>query len=327
MSQFDLAKKLYDQLNGRGTVVSRSDLEHHLERSRSATTRLIAYCKDFLGMPIEYDRERGGYCLAKDGKDSYELPGLWFNASELHALMISHRLLTEVQPGILEPFIAPLQQRIEQILQHKHAGSREIFERIRILPMANREPRLEDFQQVTTALVNRKQLRIIYSGRSSSEKITERWVSPQRLLYYRDNWYLDAWCHKREKIRTFSLDRMRVMETDGTAKEISSEQVDDHVKHTFGIFAGQATHKAVIHFSNKVAEWIADEQWHPNQQSQQLENGKWELIIPYNNPTELVMDILKHGPDAEVISPPALRELVHEKLSQALRNYRKMEKV
>jgi len=30
--------------------------------------------------------------------DSFELPGLWFNASELHALLASHQLLSKVQP-------------------------------------------------------------------------------------------------------------------------------------------------------------------------------------------------------------------------------------
>ena len=327
MDKLERIYALHKLLRKRKAIISRADLEVRLGLKRATTTRLIAFCKNSLGMPIEFDRARGGYYYAETATDRYELPGLWFNPSELIALMTSHRLLAAVQPGILEPFLAPLQQRIEQLLKHKRAGSREIFERIRILPMTNRIAKLEDFQQVSTALVSRKQLRIAYSGRSSTEKLTERWVSPQRLIYYRDNWYLDAWCHKREALRTFSLDRMHVAETGAAAKEVSDQQLNDHVTPTYGLFAGPVTNTAVIHFSSAIAEWVADEQWHPEQKWQYLDNGKWELAIPYGNPTELVMDILKYGPDAEVMSPPELRALVTEKISKALRQYRKMKKV
>ncbi len=114
----------------------------------------------------KFDWERGGYVYAGAACESFELPGLWFNPSELLALMTSHRLLAEVQPGVLQPYIAPLQDRIEEFLQHKRAGSRDVFKRIRILPLGNRVAKLEDFQKVTDALVNRKQLRIVYSSRS-----------------------------------------------------------------------------------------------------------------------------------------------------------------
>lgn len=327
MEKLERIYALHNLLSNRKTVISRVELQRELGLKRATTTRLIDFCKTFFRMPIKFDRGRGGYYLAKTEAGTYELPGLWFNDSELHALMTSHRLLAEVQPGVLKPFIAPLQQRIEQLLKHKRAGSKEIFERIRILPMAQRTPRIEDFQQTTTALINRTQLRMVYSGRGSKDKISERWVSPQRAVYYRDNWYLDAWCHEREGLRTFSLDRMHVLERGRSAKEVSKQEIDDHVSHGYGIFAGPATHTAVIHFSSEAAEWVADEQWHPKQSSRYLDNGKWELVIPYGNPTELVRDILKYGPDAEVISPPELRELVAEKLSQTLRKYKKIKKV
>jgi predicted DNA-binding transcriptional regulator YafY len=277
-------------------------------------------------MPIEFDRERGGYIYAGDERGNYELPGLWFNPSELLALMTSHRLLAEVQPGVLQPYIAPLQERVEELLEHKHAGSKEIFKRIRILPLGNRIAKLEDFQKTTDALVNRKQLRIEYSSRGKDE-LTERWISPQRLVYYRDNWYVDAWCHLRKDLRTFALDSLHVVEAGDAAKDVPDTQLDAHVTKTFGIFSGPVTARAVIHFSSDAARWVADESWHPEQESRHLGNGKWELVIPYGNPIELIREVLKYGPDAEVIAPPQLREQVAHKLSQALRKYRKIKKV
>lgn len=183
MDRFDQVYQLHRLLKDRRTPLSRTDLQHKLELKRSSTTRLITFCRNTLKMPIEFDRERDGYFYAQNERDTYELPGLWFNASELIALLTSHRLLTEVQPGILKPWLDPLQHRIEALLEHKRAGSKEIWQRIRILPMANRVPRLEDFQFCADALVSRKQLRILYRGRSNPKTSDlERWISPQRLV-------------------------------------------------------------------------------------------------------------------------------------------------
>lgn len=326
MEKIEQIYKLHQLLKQRRTGIARKELEKRLEVSRATLTRLLGTCRERFGMPIEFDRQRGGYCYDEQQRESFELPGLWFSAAELRALMVSHRLLAAVEPGVLKDYITPLQQRIEGLLQHRHAGSREVWQRIRILPVANREARLEDFQQVTDALVSRKRLRLVYSSRSKDE-VSERWVSPQRLVYYRDNWYLDAWCHLRKALRTFALDSLRVLESGPVARDVPEAQLDAHVSRSYGIFAGPVTARAVIHFSAAAARWVADEEWHPQQESRHLQDGRWELVVPYGDPTELVRDILKFGPEAEVLEPPELRALVMDKLSQALRHYRRMRKV
>ena len=59
----------------------------------------------------------------------------------------------------------------------------------------------------------------------------------------------------------------------------------------------------MLRFTPKRARWVADEHWHPQQQGRFLEDGRYELRIPYADPRELVMDILRHGADVEVVSP------------------------
>ena len=53
-----------------------------------------------------------------------------------------------------------------------------------------------------------------------------------------------------------------------------------------------------------------------------LEDGSYELHIPYADPRELVMDILKYGAEVKVISPKPLREAVMQHLKSALARYR-----
>ena len=67
--------------------------------------------------------------------------------------------------------------------------------------------------------------------------------------------------------------------------------------------------------------WVADEQWHPRQAGRFLEDGRYELEVPYSDPRELVMDILKHGAEVEVIAPEELRREVAECLRQGAAKY------
>ena len=66
-------------------AMSAEDLMARLEISRATLKRDIAKLRDQLHVPIEFDRDAGGYTLSQGHTDS-ELPGLWFNQGELLAL-------------------------------------------------------------------------------------------------------------------------------------------------------------------------------------------------------------------------------------------------
>jgi len=323
MDRFDRIYALHKILSSYRHPVSRKVLEEKLEGSQATVKRIIEDMRDYLGAPLVYDRKRNGYYYDYgQAESSYELPGLWFNSSELFALLSTHRLLAEIQPGLLDSTIAPLKSRIERILQERHTGDGEIIHRVRILQMAARPVNIDHFRSITTALVERRRLHILYHGRER-DKTTERTVSPQRLIYYRDNWYLDAWCHLREALRSFSLDRLQpVYLDDSPAEDISDEELDTYFASAYGAFAGQPVGVAVLHFSPQAAKWVADEQWHPQQKGKLMKNGGYELNIPYSDPRELIHDILKYGPDAEVIEPRELRLQVRKLLEQAVSRYR-----
>jgi proteasome accessory factor C len=300
--------------------VPRTVLQERLECSRATVIRIIRDMRDCLGAPIEFDREASGYHYNRSGDQPYELPGLWFNASELHALLAVQRLLAELQPGLLESHLAPLRERIERILKSRDDTQGDINSRIRILSMASRRADPAHFPVVADAVLRRKRLNIIYHGRVDN-KTTERVVSPQRLAHYRDNWYLDAWDHEKRALRSFSVDRLRhVQVLDKPAKAISESKLNAHFASAFGIFAGKPKHIAVLRFSPERSRWVADETWHPKQKGR-FDGEHYVLEVPYADPRELVMDILKHGPEVEVLAPAALRIEVRDRLARSIAQY------
>ncbi|MEX2517324.1 MAG: YafY family protein [Gammaproteobacteria bacterium] len=325
MDKFDRIFALHKILSSRKTPVSLQDIGVKLECSRATVNRIIRNLRDQLGAPVEYDRERNGYYYDRQQQPLFELPGLWLNTSELFALMVSQKLLTDLQPGLLQEHLKPLRDRITAILHHQHAGHPQIDQRVRILQHAARGTDLEAFRKVATALLDRRRIRILYRSRGSDE-LTERVVSPQRLIYYRDNWYLDSWCHLRKDLRSFSLDRMSPRDLlDKPAREISETELNNYYAAAYGIFSGTADQTAVLRFNADAARWVADEQWHPDQQGKILTDGCYELRIPYGNPTELIMDILKYGPDVEVLAPLELRSLIRQRLQETMGIYREQD--
>ncbi|MFZ5503084.1 MAG: helix-turn-helix transcriptional regulator [Pseudomonadota bacterium] len=322
MNRLQRIYKLHHVVSARRRPVPRNVLEQELECSRATVKRIIEDMKLYFNAPIEYDRARNGYYYDTQNGQVFELPGVWFNAAELHAMLATQHLLEQIQPGLLDDHLKPIKRQIEKLLAAGPHDGDEVAKRVRILRMAGRNTSGEHFQTVAGALLQRKCLAIRYHSRSDDEE-TQREISPQRLTHYRDNWYLDAWCHYKNGLRTFAVDRLRgVKLLEKRAKDIPEKQLDAHFASGYGIFAGKPEHTALLRFTPQRARWVAEEQWHPQQQGRMLEDGVYELRIPYSDPRELVMDILKHGAEVEVVEPEPLRQLLLEQLQRALGRYK-----
>ena len=139
--------------------------------------------------------------------ERFELPGLWLSSEELYSLLAAQQLLMRTGGGVLAGALAPLQKRIEGLLAD-HAGvDHWPVERVRVIPHRGRRLDEASFRSVASAVLERKQLNFEYRARSTDER-TRRTVSPQRITHYRDNWYLDAWDHERNGLRSFAVDRV-----------------------------------------------------------------------------------------------------------------------
>jgi predicted DNA-binding transcriptional regulator YafY len=273
--------------------------------------------------PIVYDRDANGYRFSVDGHAParVEFPGLWFNASEAAALLTMEHLLEELQPGLLKRHIEPLKSRLKALLESTDHSYDEIQRRVRILHHGRRAPLNKFFETVANALLNRRQLGIGYYARGSNST-SERVISPQRLVCYRETWYLDAWCHLREDLRSFALDGVReAVILESPAKEISARRLDEVLAEGYGIFSGRAKYTARLRFTPERARWVATEQWHPKQRSSVERDGSFVLEFPYADDRELIGDILRHGAEVEVLAPKELRGRVREQLAAAARRY------
>jgi predicted DNA-binding transcriptional regulator YafY len=311
-----------DQLLKERKAVGFKALMETLGVSRATLKRDLEYMRERLHAPIEYDREANGYRFGKPGAGPrYELPGLWFNASEVHALLTTQQLLLNLQPGLLEPHVAPMLERLRGILGSGDHSWQEVEQRIRLFQPGRRGSAVTHFSTVAAAVLKRSRVWIRHYNRGADRE-TEREISPQRLVHYRENWYVDAWCHLRGDLRSFAVDAIRdAAPREAPAKEIAAARLDEHLGSGYGIFAGREVRWASLRFTPQAARWVSSQAWHPEQRSRVEQDGSYVLELPYADDRELAMEILRYGGEVEVLSPAALRGKVKAQLAAALKRY------
>jgi len=322
MSDMERLHRIKYMIQSRGCVPI-EDFMTSLEISRATFKRDLDYLRDRMNAPIIYDRSMGGYRFDKpNAGDKIELPGLWFSEKEATALVLMQHLLANLDTsGLLSPHIAPLMDIVDGILGQSEVSAKELRKRIKVFGMSARKNVLENFEEVGVSLLKRQRLQLSYYSKGKNE-LTERAVSPQRLIFYRDNWYLDAYCHFRKGLRSFAMDGIRTAHVlEDKATEVPEKELHENFAESYGIFSGKATQRAKLRFTPEKARWVSAETWHGQQVSSFDKAGNYTLEFDYNQDPELVMEIMKHGDGVEVIGPASLKSKVRAELEKALKKY------
>jgi predicted DNA-binding transcriptional regulator YafY len=322
MAQTERLREIEIMLMSR-KYITKHDFLDKLEVSVATFKRDIEKLRDQYNVPIVYDRTEEAYTIGTPSAGPRKhLPGLWFSQSELTALVLMQHLLTELdQSGIISPRIAPLASFVDKLLGSAQTSTNQLRQRIKVIGMSTRKTSITNFEEVGLALLNRKQLEIEYYVKSRDET-TSRVISPQQMIYYRENWYLDAHCHLRKDLRSFSLDGIiNARISDVSALEVASSDLNAHFTQSYGIFSGKSTQRAKLRFEPERARYIKKELWHPDQISSVDEAGYLIIEFDFNQDPELIMDILKHGSHVEVLEPKSLKEKIVEEMKKSLAQY------
>ncbi len=247
-----------------------------LEVSRATLKRDLVKLRDSFNAPLVFDRDAGGYRFGTPNSGpSFELPGLWFSPEEILALMSMYQMLEGTdESGLLGRHIKPLMTRLQALLDAADGSANEILKRVKLIAVQRRRVEPKVFETIGAALVKRLRLVIRYYGRAK-DRHTEREVSPLRLVNYKGNWYLDAWCHQSDGIRMFSLDSIEAAKlTDQKAKEVSLKTVDEELGGGYGIYRGKDLQWATLVFNKDAAKWVRSENWNEQQKGRELDGGQ-----------------------------------------------------
>lgn len=296
-----------------------SDLMDHFEVSRRTAYNTIAYLRDSLGAPIEFDRSRRGYTYSDP---TYGLPAVFLREGELLALILAQQVTRQYLGTPLEWV---LRQAIEKLSRYLPDGvTADLGEMAAATVLgggAGLDAPLEYVRCLQQAVRDRRVTAIrYYSPRQDQE--TEREIEPHFLTNVRGDWMVVAWDQLRGEPRTFMLARMRECRPLKRRFKLRPGLTpEEYAANAFLVEYGQETHDVVLRFDAYLSRWIRERRWHVSQQLTELEGDRVELRLTVSGDGDLFRWILQHGRHVEVISPVELRQRVVEELNGAVELY------
>lgn len=312
MSREARLKFIDRKIKQNGKVTIKESAEYHQVSIRTIK-RDIEYLRFSLNAPLEYSREKGGYYYT----DEFRL----FNFAG-EKLLIFYALLKKIIKK--NNFLPTSSEEIMSLLEEKmEKNYLKISERI-IYNFSETEPvDLEDFKDIITSIEQQKRVKITYT--SGKGKESKREVEAELIVNYNGSWYLIAFCHKAQDLRTFAFSRIADYEvTDLTNSKIfTKEELNNFFNESFGIYLGNKKENVEILFYEPAMYTVKKQIWHQDQKITKGENKKGKYLkftIPAANFEEIIAKTLAYSPFAEIISP----DLVREKWLEIIRkNYKR----
>jgi proteasome accessory factor C len=292
-----------------------------LDCNRSTFFRLKEDFFKHYGSEIVFNKKLRGYEAEKINGILNPIPGLLFKEGEIEALFCFEHIAESLQEGFISDIFKPFRDKIESLIKSHDIATKNWRNRIKIIRIASRKILPSIYKTVASAVLHRKKIKIVYQS-VQDDTAMARVVSPQTLLCYRDNWYLDAFCHSKKDLRTFGLSRIiSATQLNEKAIDIPFEKLKEHYANSYGIFSGPAQNTAKVKFTGAAARIVAQEEWHPQQKGLKTIDGSYLLELPYSKGDELLMDILRWGEEAEVLEPKELRLEIENKINKIKKVY------
>jgi predicted DNA-binding transcriptional regulator YafY len=307
----------FDQQLRQSLYPNAAHLSSRFEISAKTAQRSIEYFRDRLFAPLEYDPLHRGYFYCTD----FELPAARISAGELGALLISRRLLADASAGHLEGELASVVNKLGGILSRHLPGTLAPDEAFSFRWNQFVPTRNDDFQRVCQALLGARILTFDYQSPTQTGAV-RRSVEPHHLVNYLGTWHLIAYCRLRHDWRDFVLPRMAALvvenDTFGYRPRADWEPL---LTGTFGIFQNRDSFRVTLRFTPERSRLVNGQIWHPDQQIAHSEDGSLLLTLPASHPAELLMSILGHGAEVEVLAPAWLQEQVAGEIKRMGQRY------
>lgn len=294
-------------------------LAAQFELSGKTAQRSIEYFRDRLQAPLEYDYFRKGYFYADS---DFQLPVTRISEKELAALLISRKLISDASAGSLSDDLDQISRKLGSLLAAHLPGRAHPEEAFSFRWRTINPVDPEIFQLATAALLQGNLLTFRYQAPSSVGLDSQRTVEPRHMVNYMGNWHLIAFCHLRNDWRDFLLGRMKQCQVEETVFAFrDSREWQPLLEDSFGIYQNRELFEVVLRFTPDRSRWVKDEVWHEGQCEYLEENGALVRSIAVSHEAEIMMEILKHGSQVEVLAPQWLRDKVAGEISAAMQSY------
>lgn len=292
-----------------GKFPNASTLAREVEVSTKTIHRDIEFMRDRLNLPIEFDPVQNGYRYTGEVSG---FPTMQITEGEIFALVVAEKALQQYRGTSFEKPLLSAIKKMEQALPDTISLNladveQTISFRTRAEPILN----LEIFDTLAKAVAQRRQLELHY--RKPGHAAEARIVDPYHLANINGEWFLFAFDHARQDLRTFAPARIQAARPTGKIFERTRKfSLEKRLRDSFGVHSGEGKFEVVIRFAPRAADYIREKRWHPSQTLREFKNGGVELRLKLSSLGEVQRWVLGWGGDARVLQPPELAESVRQ---------------
>lgn len=325
MSRIQLERLLkIDELIRKPERQTAQTLADVLEVSERTVRDDLAFMRDRFHAPLKFTRNQGYHYTDPE----WRLPTIPLTKGELFALTLGGRML-EAYAGStyaveLRSAIARLAERLpeeEWLDLQQVADDRLVFR-----AGAETTLDLDIWHQLEDACRDSKQVWMNYYTASRND-VSERVLDPYLLHIYRGtNPYVIGWCHKRQEVRWFRVDRIRDLKLLNTRFERKPDfNAKEHLEMIFQHEVGGVPVAVQIWFDAKTAPYIRERRWHPTQTLEEHPDGAVTLGMTIRGLNDVKRWVLGYGRGARVLGPPELVAMVREEIEGMQAQYQRGE--
>jgi proteasome accessory factor B len=307
--------RIHRALHSRG-YPNASTLARELEVCTKSIHRDLEFMRDRLELPIRYDGSRFGYFYTEPVK---AFPTLQITEGEILALVVAEKALQQYRGTSFERPLLSALKKMQQALPETislslNDAARAISFRTSWEPILD----LEIFDALAKATTARQQLELAYR-KPGQRRIEQRLVDPYHLANINGEWYLFAFDHLRNDLRTFVPARIKAIRHTGkTFERRPAFSLEERLRGSFGVQSGHGEIDVVIRFHKRVADYIREKKWHDSQQLRELKQGGIEMRLKLSSLGEVGRWVLSWGGDAVVVRPAELAESIRRAAQKVL---------
>jgi predicted DNA-binding transcriptional regulator YafY len=289
------------------------------ELSRRQAAREIEHMRLFFNAPVEYSVEHRGYYYSDH---SFEFPSAMISEEELISLIIAKRLSVTIpdqrRKNRLHTFF-------ENISASFDLDAAELEQKISLKNVRYYRVSPGVFDAVLQGLNREKKLFITYRSVHKKED-SRRTIAPLHLILYMGNWHIIAFCEKKQGLRDFTLSRIKEVEVLGQSidEDLKAIDIKGKIDEAYGIFFEGPRRKVVLKFSRRIADFVREQVWFPGQIITENEKGAEEGLVLTFHVTdfrEVAREVMRFGPDVEVLEPEALAQMIKDNVRNLVKIY------
>ena len=322
MSKLRLERLLtIDSLIRSGMRQTQSSLAQATEVSTRTIRSDLDFMRDRLNAPLEYKKFQGWYYT----DPNWRLPSISLSQGELFALTLGARMLSAYAGSAYVNELETAVNRLSERLPDKSLVDLQQLAEERVIfgagaEIINLNPQI--WQQLQEAIGKSRQVWISYYAATKNTK-SERVIDPYLLNIYRGtNPYVIAYCHLREDLRDFRIDRISALKVlDTTFKRDPNFDPQKHLENRFQYESGDRIYEIEIWFDELTAPFIRERRWHKSQEIIEQDDGSLVLKLKVSSLNDIKRWVLGYGKGAIVKNPPELVQMMRNEIKAIMMNY------